>query len=78
MSGQSPVRSINIAIVLSQSLGIGDFTSGSKLVTSISDMLDQKEVKYFVSFFIYFFLTQNKFHSYFILTHSYISYVVEW
>nr|GMD17650.1 replication factor A protein 1-like [Ipomoea batatas] len=43
MSGQSPVRSINIATVLSQSLGIGDFTSGSKLVTSISDMLDQKE-----------------------------------
>nr|GMD14576.1 replication protein A 70 kDa DNA-binding subunit-like [Ipomoea batatas] len=43
MSGQSPVRSISIATVLSQSLGIGDFTSDSKVVTSISDMLDQKE-----------------------------------
>ncbi|XP_031131934.1 uncharacterized protein LOC116033321 [Ipomoea triloba] len=43
VSGQSPVRSISTATVLSQSEGIGDFTSGSKVVTTISDLLDQKE-----------------------------------
>nr|GMD57269.1 replication factor A protein 1-like [Ipomoea batatas] len=43
VSGQSPVRSISIATVLSKPEGIGDFTSGSKMVTTISDLLDQKE-----------------------------------
>lgn len=50
VSGQSPVRSISIATILSQPKGIGDFTSGSKVVTTISDLLDQKEVKYILSF----------------------------
>nr|GMD52729.1 replication factor A protein 1-like [Ipomoea batatas] len=43
VSGQSPVRSISTATVLSKSEGIGDFTSDSKMVTTISDLLDQKE-----------------------------------
>nr|GMD50642.1 replication protein A 70 kDa DNA-binding subunit-like [Ipomoea batatas] len=43
VSGQSPVRSISTATVLSKLEGIGDFTSDSKMVTTISDLLDQKE-----------------------------------